>query len=129
MRRRIDGDEALGASKSAAAEAKPEPEGAERWNGTAPALVAQELKAHPVAAGSGTTITVTLGREVFSPVQYSTIEVGPISLTTPLAHGETPEQAYTRARSALTVIYETEFQVKLNEYLGRQKRTRATTKG
>lgn len=84
------------------------------------AAATNHIKSHPVE-GIGRTIAVTMGRELFSPVQYTSFEVGPISVTTGIEHGETIGQAYARLRADLTAIFKTEYDIKIVEFLERMK--------
>lgn len=76
----------------------------------------------------GKSITVTLGREVFTPLAYSSFEVGPISLTADVREGETANQAYIRIRASLSIAFRTEFEVKFQDYLERAKVVRERVK-
>lgn len=88
------------------------------------------LKADTVPASLPTsqarTITVTLGRECFQPLQFNTVEVGPISVTAAMVEGETIAAAYMRLRAALTPLFQTEYELKLQDFLERRRQMRTT---
>lgn len=74
---------------------------------------------------TGDTITVTLGEQVFAPIQYNSFRVGPFSCTTTIKEGESPEAAYTRAHNFLIrcarIAYTAERNLFFDRYEGRDK--------
>ena len=68
------------------------------------------------------SVTVTWGKEGFSPVQFHVFEVGPYTATTRLRPGETVEQAVLRVRAKLQRIADADFAEKLPAYLERVRR-------
>jgi hypothetical protein len=65
------------------------------------------------------TVTVRSGREVFSPVQYHSMEVGPVTVTTTLGEGETPLEAQRRCQPLLEEMIQDEFTSKMENYFRR----------
>ena len=74
------------------------------------------------------SVTVTLGKELFCPVQYYSFEVGPYSITTQVREGETVEEACTRARKRLEAVQAEDFELKLRGHLERIRSASATTR-
>lgn len=66
----------------------------------------------PTLSVDGTRVSVTIGRQVFSPIQFHTFEVGPFSMTRDLRDGETAEEAlrtiYLELRAFADGVYERE---------------------
>lgn len=71
------------------------------------------------AGPDATILTVTWGKEGFSPIQFHTFEVGPYTASTTIRPGETMGQAAERLRRQLAGLVEAEFPRKLEEYLRR----------
>ena len=65
------------------------------------------------------TVTVTWGREHFSPAQYMGFDIGPLSYTTEIREDETVEQAVTRAHKALNNVADKLFLIKRNGFIER----------
>jgi len=74
------------------------------------------------------SVTVTLGKELFCPVQYYSFEVGPYSLTTQIREGETVEEACARARKRLEVVQAEDFELKVRGHLERIRAASAITR-
>jgi hypothetical protein len=64
-------------------------------------------------------ITVRSGREVFSPVSYHSMEVGPVMVTTTLGEGETMLEAQKRCQPLLEEMIQDEFMQKMENYFRR----------
>lgn len=81
------------------------------------------LKNEPrVLATPGTRVTVTLGAQKFSPVQYHTFDVGPYSLEVEVRAGESYRDACHRGLAELKAIAEHEFEEALKLFTARVKR-------
>lgn len=61
------------------------------------------------AVGPGDTITVTAGKQVFTPHKFHVFEVGPCSVTVVVRAGESYDAARRRASIAAQVALEAEF--------------------
>lgn len=66
---------------------------------------------------AGDSLTVTIGKEIIFPVKFNGVEVGPLSMTVRVRAGETAGQAYTRARIVLEHLFETEFAVRMKDFI------------
>jgi len=66
---------------------------------------------------AGDSLTVTIGKEIIFPVKFNGVEVGPLSMTVRIRVGETAGQAYTRARIVLEHLFETEFAVRIKDFI------------
>jgi hypothetical protein len=86
--------------------------------------VAAELRDSLDPAPNFETLTISIGRETFSPVKYNTFEVGPFSTSIRLEPGEDIEHAYLRGRARLLALVETEFNLKRQEFDSHLKRLR-----
>jgi hypothetical protein len=67
----------------------------------------------------GDALTVTLGKELFSPVRYHSFEVGPITVTIKVRSGEASDDAFMRAHRILDVMFEAEFDLKRKQFAER----------
>jgi len=72
------------------------------------------------------SIVVHSGLEKYSPVQYNSFELPPVTVQIGPLPGETPSQLYTRARMMVDGWSELEFDRKLKDHL---RRVIATKKG
>ena len=68
------------------------------------------------ALSPGDTLTVTMGAETFSPVQYHPFTVGPFTATTTIRPGETASDASIRVYDLLSVLFRHEFDMKAREH-------------
>lgn len=68
------------------------------------------------AADPGDFVTVTIGKESFCPVKYNGFDVGPIAVSVTVREGETHAGAYRRARLAASVLFEAEFDLRVEEF-------------
>lgn len=75
------------------------------------------------------TVTVTFGKETFSPIQFYSFEVGPFSATTQVLEGETLDQAVVRARIRLEAIHKEEFESKLRGHIERAAKAISAVRG
>lgn len=67
------------------------------------------------------TVTVTWGEEVYSPISYNTLKVGPLSYTTTVKDNETPYEAGVRAMAVVQELFAEQFQIKIDEFNTRIK--------
>ena len=87
----------------------------------------QEMKQSVQAAleevieNAGDRITITYGKEIYSPVSYNTYEVGPFSIETTVRQGETYEQAFERGYNQLIAIAARAFEHKRKQFAANQK--------
>ncbi len=92
-------------------------------------LVEEVVSKFTVGTGldPGDLIEVTIGQETFTPGTGGSFTVGPITVKTvvrPRNHdigSESSQQAYTRARTEASLMFETEYQLKRNEFFTRTK--------
>lgn len=68
---------------------------------------------------AGTKLTVTWGREHFSPVQYNGYDIGPFTMEVTVQRGETPLQAERRAMVHMEAMASEEKTLKLKGFLAR----------
>lgn len=68
------------------------------------------------AAGPGETVSMTWGKELFSPTRFHTYEVGPFTEQTTVRPGETVAQARERLRASLEKFAEEERVRKRDSY-------------
>lgn len=73
-------------------------------------------------------ITIYIGTEKISPVQYNSFEVGGHHYTTTIQPGETPEEAWDRAYAFLMKKHRETFQERASEFLDNLIKTRAIAK-
>jgi hypothetical protein len=71
---------------------------------------------------SAATVTVTWGKETFTPVRFNSFDVGPFSITVARVPGEELDELRKRAQAHLERIAEEEFDRKLRAHLGRVRR-------
>lgn len=83
-------------------------------------------RAADMTAEEGDLVTVSKGKENFSPVAYNTFEVGPLSIEGRVRGGESYDQAYARLSLVLETLFEAEFDIKLQSYREHIVRSRAT---
>ncbi len=77
----------------------------------------------------GDLVEVTIGHEEFTPGIGGSFTVGPITVKTVVRPGdaslgkkrETAQEAYTRARSEASIMFEAEYQIKRKEFFDRVK--------
>lgn len=69
-------------------------------------------------------VTVTIGREVYQPIQFHTLEVGPVSMTTTIRQGETVQDAMDRATKHCEERMSKLFEAKLEDFRRRRERVR-----
>lgn len=67
----------------------------------------------------GDTLTVFVGQEKFSPVQFHSFAIGGHSATTTIQEGETAEEAFNRVRDFLSRKKREEFVVERKDYYER----------
>jgi len=72
-------------------------------------------------ASSPEVVEVTWGQELFSPVKYTTITVGPFSAKGEVLRGETAEQAYERLYARVRAFAERERERKLTSFIAAAK--------
>jgi len=72
-----------------------------------------------VTADDGGAIEVACGKETFFPIKYNGFDVGPVTVRTQIRAGETARQACARAAAAARVMFASEFDLKLGDYLDR----------
>lgn len=66
---------------------------------------------------AGDSIEVTIGRSIIYPVKFNGLEVGPLTMSVRVRQGETPGQAWSRARSVLEELYQAELDLRLKEFV------------
>lgn len=66
-------------------------------------------------------ISVTAGQETFSPIPYHSFTIGPVTIETTIADGETMEQAYERAYALAAKLLKSQYEPKLEEFFELQK--------
>ena len=71
----------------------------------------------------GDEVTVTAGRETYTPIRFHTFEVGPFAVTTRVRQGETGQQAFERATRFLQRLFVVEHEKKLAQFLERVRET------
>lgn len=71
------------------------------------------------ALAEGDAIRATWGREVFSPIRYYTIEVGPFEASSHVRPGETGGEAMARLTAFLEAQAAVEYEDKLHAFLDR----------
>jgi len=81
-----------------------------------------------VEGKQGDPITVTWGREVYSPIRYHSFEVGPFAMSSTLSGNETVGHAVERLHGALEAAARVEYRKKLTAYLLRVKEAAKTTR-
>ncbi len=74
----------------------------------------------------GDTISIALGREMYSPVKYRNFEIGPFSATVVVRPGETGADAAMRVYRVLLELQEAEFQIAWGRHKERLKLTGAS---
>lgn len=67
------------------------------------------------------TLTITAGQEVYKPIDYHSMVVGPLSVTLQLEPGEDPKQAAATVGTMLEEMFEVEFQRKKAGMLRRMR--------
>jgi len=109
----------------AQASMEPEPKVAERAV-LAGALAVKELREAPPAPAAfdaalrpGDTLTVVIGAETYYPVKFNGFTVGPLSATTVIRPDEKAGDAYSRVHRYLSVLFETELQIKRQQFKAR----------
>lgn len=68
---------------------------------------------------AGESVTVTTGREGYSPIPYHTFEVPTVSLTTSVRAGETVADAVARVQAMLDPLNERMYAAGLSKHLDR----------
>lgn len=68
------------------------------------------------------SVTVTWGKETFTPVRFNSFDVGPFSITVARVPGEGIDELRKRAQAHLERVAEEEFDRKLRAHLGRVRR-------
>jgi hypothetical protein len=81
------------------------------------------------AASAGDELTVTIGKSSLFPVRYNGLEVGPLSMSVRLRQGETPAEAYGRARAVLEELYQAELDLRLKEFVDHLDEARKRVRG
>lgn len=76
----------------------------------------------------GETITVSLGNDKLSVVQYNTCELGEMAMSTKIRPGETPADAAARVRALLTEIREDNFDDIIDTHLSHIDRARSRSR-
>ncbi len=76
-----------------------------------------------------TSLTVTWGAEKLSPIQYHTIDVGPISATVEVPEGMSAESAHRAVISELRHLVANQFEAQLEDFLGRVRATATAVRG
>jgi hypothetical protein len=82
-----------------------------------------------VSSESLETVTVTVGRECFQPIQFHSLEIGPISRTTAVREGETVEQAMDRATEDCRRQLSKQFDQKMQDFRERYGKIRSEVRG
>lgn len=75
------------------------------------------------------TLTVTWGGEKFSPIQYQTVDVGPISATVEVPDGMSAESAHRAVLSELRLMMDSQFEMQLNDFADRVRKAAAIVRG
>jgi hypothetical protein len=70
----------------------------------------------------GDSLTVTYGEEVFAPVQYNNMRLGPFSVTITVRSGETATRAFKRAHDLLETMADRAFEAKIQGFRDKMKR-------
>jgi len=68
------------------------------------------------------TLTVTMGAEKFSPIQYHTIDLGPISATVAVPDDMSFESAHRAVLSELRLLQTHQFEVQLADFSERVRK-------
>ena len=76
----------------------------------------------------GATLTITAGREGYSPIAYHSFEVGPLTLAVTVRHGETIAEAHARGVAVLDELMALHFDKGLARHLDRIGKTRDAAK-
>jgi len=86
------------------------------------AVEQQDEGATKVAAIGKRALTVTVGAEKFSPIQYHTIDLGPISATVEVPEGMSLESAHRAVLSELRLLQTHQFEVQLADFTERVRK-------
>ena len=76
----------------------------------------------------GDEISVTVGREVFTPVKFQTFDVGPCSATVRLRKGESVRDAMLRASNVARSLFRAEYEEKVSGFLVRVREASETAR-
>lgn len=87
----------------------------------APGIPADALAGY-AALGPGDQLSITIGREKYSPTKYNTFEIGPFSATVTVRPHETGDQAAMRCYRTLLELSEAEFNIAWGRHLERLKK-------
>jgi len=77
---------------------------------------------HVATLDPGDEVSVTIGRELYSPIRYQTFEVGPYTVVTKVRPGETAREAFARARAVAQEAWDQEFEEKVGQHGDRVSR-------
>ena len=69
----------------------------------------------------GDELTYCCGKELFTPVKYNAVEIGPFTVKVSVKEGESGRQAAERARAAVNALWEAEFAKRLPLHIQRAK--------
>jgi hypothetical protein len=67
-------------------------------------------------------ITIKWGSEHIQPIQYNGFHVGDLEIVMDVAPNETPDECYARGWAWLERMVETQFELKLQGFMGRVQR-------
>ena len=77
----------------------------------------------------GDTVRVVWGKQLISPVQFNTFEIGPFEMTTEVGPDETPGDAMQRAYEHLERFARSSYKDKIAAFTEAYKAARAVVRG
>lgn len=83
----------------------------------------------PAGRAQVRTLTVTWGGEKFSPIQYQTVDVGPISATVEVPDGMSAESAHRAVLSELRLLMDSQFEMQIDDFKERVRKAAAAVRG
>ena len=75
------------------------------------------------------TLTVTWGGEKFSPIQYQTVDVGPITATVEVPEGMSAESAHRAVLSELRMLMAAQFEMQIEDFKERVRAAATAVRG
>lgn len=75
------------------------------------------------------TLTVTWGTEKFSPIQYQTMDVGPVSVTAEVPADMSLESAHRELLSELRLMMAKQFELQIDDFKERVRAAATTVRG
>jgi hypothetical protein len=83
----------------------------------------------PEAKPRVTTLTVTWGAEKLSPIQYHTLDIGPVSATVEVPEGMSAESAHRAVLSELRLLVANQFETQLEDFMQRVRAAATAVRG